>query len=166
MELIIRSAVMADLDRCAAIESACFPPTQAASRQSIRRRIETYPNHILLGEVDGLVVGFAMGPVIAQPTIVDEMFADPGCHSADHPYQSVFSLAVHPDWQRRGVGRALARFALERMTAETKDVEVLFGNEPARNLYRSLGFTKETLVHGRMPGNEDFRVTVWQMVME
>ena len=75
-------------------------------------------------------------------------------------------LYVRPDRQRRGVGRALARFALERMTAETKDVEVLFGNETARNLYRSLGFTKETLVHGRMPGNEDFRVTVWQMVME
>ena len=75
-------------------------------------------------------------------------------------------LYVHPDHQRRGVGSALARFAVERMTAETKDVEVLFGNEPARRLYQSLGFIKETIVHGRMPGNEDFRVTVWQMIKE
>lgn len=75
-------------------------------------------------------------------------------------------LYVHPEHQRRGIGRSLAQFALTRMTGEEKDVEVLFGNEPARSLYRSLGFTRETVVHGVMPGNEAFRVTVWQMVME
>ena len=75
-------------------------------------------------------------------------------------------LYVHPDAQRRGVGRALARFALEHMEGEEKDVEVLYGNEPARSLYRSLGFTGETVVHGKMPGNEGFAVTVWVMTME
>ena len=72
-------------------------------------------------------------------------------------------LYVRPDHQRKGIGRTLAEFALEKMTAEEKSVEVLFGNEPARNLYRSLGFTNETIVHGVMPGNETFSVTVWQM---
>jgi ribosomal protein S18 acetylase RimI-like enzyme len=56
-------------------------------------------------------------------------------------------LYVRPDYQRRGIGRALAQFALANMEAEEKSVEVLFGNEPARNLYHSLGFTKETIVH-------------------
>ena len=75
-------------------------------------------------------------------------------------------LYVRPDCQRQGVGRALAEFALDQMDAEEKSVEVLCGNAPARNLYRSLGFTKETIVHGKMPGNESFPVTVWQMTME
>lgn len=75
-------------------------------------------------------------------------------------------LYVRSDVQRRGIGRKLAEFALARMDAGEKSVEVLFGNEPARNLYRSLGFTKETILHGKMPGNEGFRVTVWQMTME
>lgn len=75
-------------------------------------------------------------------------------------------LYVRPDHQRRGIGRALAQFALAKMEAEDKSVEVLFGNEPARNLYHSLGFTKETIVHGKMPGNESFPVTVWQMTMK
>ena len=39
-------------------------------------------------------------------------------------------------------------------------VEVLAGNLPALSLYRSLGFTQEEIVHGHMPGNEDFSVTV------
>jgi ribosomal protein S18 acetylase RimI-like enzyme len=74
-------------------------------------------------------------------------------------------LYVRPDRQRRGIGRALAEYALSRMEEGEKSVEVLCGNEPARNLYRSLGFTKETIVHGVMPGNEAFPVTVWQMTM-
>ena len=74
-------------------------------------------------------------------------------------------LYVRPDHQRRGIGRALAEFALSRMETGEKSVEVLMGNEPARNLYYSLGFTNETIVHGKMPGNESFSVTVWQMTM-
>ena len=74
-------------------------------------------------------------------------------------------LYVRPDCQRRGIGRALAEFALSQMDAEEKSVEVLVGNTPARNLYQRMGFTKETIVHGKMPGNECFAVTVWQMTM-
>jgi ribosomal protein S18 acetylase RimI-like enzyme len=74
-------------------------------------------------------------------------------------------LYVRPDHQRRGIGRALAQFALVHMEGEEKSIEVLFGNEPARSLYRSLGFTKETIVHGKLPGNESFPVTVWQLTI-
>ena len=74
-------------------------------------------------------------------------------------------LYVHPIFQRRGIGRKLAEFALSQMEPGEKSVEVLWGNETARNLYRSLGFTNETIVHGVMPGNEAFPVTVWQMTM-
>lgn len=74
-------------------------------------------------------------------------------------------LYVHPRFQKRGIGRELARFALEQMQSGTKSVEVLVGNEPARKLYRSLGFVKEEVLHGHMPGNEDYEVSVWQMHM-
>lgn len=72
-------------------------------------------------------------------------------------------LYVHPDFQRQGVGRMLAEFALSQMAPGEKTVEVLLGNEPARHLYRSLGFTQEVLLHGHMPGNESYEVSVWQM---
>ena len=75
-------------------------------------------------------------------------------------------LYVHPDYQRHGIGRELANFALTKMTTGEKSVEVLCGNEPARKLYRSLGFTREEVVHGRMPGNEIFEVSVWRMTTE
>lgn len=75
-------------------------------------------------------------------------------------------LYVHPDYQRQGIGRMLAQAALANMHAGKKSVEVLCGNDPARALYRSLGFANEKIIHGRMPGNESFKVTVWELTLE
>ena len=75
-------------------------------------------------------------------------------------------LYVRPDRQRRGVGRALAEFALAHMGAGEKTVEVLFGNDPARRLYRSLGFARETVLTGVMPGNEEYPVRVYSMTRD
>lgn len=69
-------------------------------------------------------------------------------------------LYVNPAHHRKGIGRALAQAALAQMGPGPLSVEVLAGNVPALTLYRSLGFTQEEVVHGHMPGNEDFSVTV------
>ena len=41
-----------------------------------------------------------------------------------------------------------------------KEIEVLAGNLPALALYKKFGFEVETTQSGRMPGNEEFSVTV------
>lgn len=69
-------------------------------------------------------------------------------------------LYVNPVHHRKGIGRALAQAALSQMGPGPLSVEVLAGNVPALTLYRSLGFTQEEIVHGHMPGNEAFPVTV------
>jgi len=56
----------------------------------------------------------------------------------------VFNVAVHPSWRRRGLGRWLMEMVLERgrrQDAQTVLLEVRKGNEAARGLYESLGFT-------------------------
>lgn len=160
MELTIRCARPEDLDRCYAIEAACFPPTQAASRDSIAGRIRVYPRYILLGELDGTVVGFAMGPVISELTIADEMFSDPGCHSDSHPYQSVFSLAVHPDYQRRGYGRLLLDALIAQARTEGRAAVTLTCREHKVAYYESFGFRN----HG-VAGSVHGGVTWYDMIL-
>ena len=55
----------------------------------------------------------------------------------------LYTLAVHPRWQRRGVGERLLRFAEEKARAEgclSLRLDVARGNEPAERLYRRCGF--------------------------
>ena len=151
MELMIRPATAADVDRCAAIEATCFPPEKAASRESIAGRIAAYPRYCLLGELAGEVVGFAIGPVIDQITIVDEMFADASCHGDNNPYQSVFSRGVHPDHQRRGYGRLLLDALIDQARRENRKAVTLTCREHKIAYYESFGFQNHGVaesVHG------------------
>lgn len=55
----------------------------------------------------------------------------------------VGNVAVHPDWQRRGIATVLMKTALEAISARGGSwvgLEVQAGNRVARHLYDSLGF--------------------------
>lgn len=68
-------------------------------------------------------------------------------------------LYVDPALARRGVGRALVEYALSEM-GRPVSIEVLAGNAPALALYEGCGFRRTETLTGKMPGNEDFSVTV------
>lgn len=149
--LTIRPARPEDLDRCAEIEAACFPPEQAASREAIRERIASWPETFLVGERAGEIAGYAMGPVIAEPAITDEMFADPGCGQFHNPYQAVFSLAVHPDYRGREYGRVLLDALIEHARRYGRRAVVLTCLERKLAYYASFGFENRGVsksVHG------------------
>ena len=71
-------------------------------------------------------------------------------------------LYVSPDMMRKGIGRKLVTRALE-IEPGIKHIEVLYGNEPARKLYESMGFYVQKTEEGVMPGNEAYRVKVYVM---
>ena len=48
MDTIIRTATLADLDAVAAVEAACFPTAEAATKAEFADRIAHYGNHFLL----------------------------------------------------------------------------------------------------------------------
>lgn len=149
--LKLRPARAEDGGRCAEIEAACFPAAQAASQETIAARIAAYPAHVLLGEADGVVVGYAMGPVIGGEAIQDEMFADAGCHDPEGTYQSVFSLAVDPAYQRRGYGRTLLEGLIAQARRENRRGVVLTCREHKLAYYESFGFVSRGVsasVHG------------------
>ncbi len=68
-------------------------------------------------------------------------------------------LYVDVNYSRHGIGSRLIRYALEKMQ-EDISIEVLAGNQPALAAYSKFGFYIYETVHGKMPGNEAFPVTV------
>ncbi|CAI0984236.1 ribosomal protein S18-alanine N-acetyltransferase [Serratia entomophila] len=135
----ISTLTAADLATAFKIERAshAFPWTEAtfASNQG-----ERYLNLKLSAE--GQMAGFAITQIV-----LDEA--------------TLFNIAIHPDWQRRGFGRILLNALIEQLESRgvaTLWLEVRASNGAAIALYEDLGFNEVTLRRNYYPsanGRED-----------
>lgn len=115
------------------LADAFLPLSIAAKREGL------FAYHVHVAEYNGIVTGFV-------------------AFSEDE----ITWLYVDTNYSRRGIGTALLRYAMQ-FTDDEISIEVLAGNSPAIALYSSLGFVIEETLSGKMPGNEDFSVTVHVM---
>lgn len=108
MNVTVRRAVPEDLDTIALIESRCFPPQEAASREAFRERMAAFPKWFFIAETeDGEPCGMINGMATHEETIDDTMFEDAGLHDESAPVQTVFGFTVLPEYEKQGVARAL-----------------------------------------------------------
>ncbi len=114
----------------AGLSEAFLPLTVAAEREGL------FEYQVFVAETDGQVRGFVA-------FTEDEL-----CW-----------LYVDEHHFRQGIGSRLIDYALGEMGGEVS-IEVLEGNQPALSAYEKFGFRIRETVHGKMPGNEAFSVTV------
>lgn len=109
----IRTASLSDLDAVTAVEAACFPPAEAASREEFAGRLAAYPNHFWLLEEEGRLAAFVNGMVTDEPAIRDALYADASLHNERGAWQAVFGVNTLPAFRRRGYAGALLERAAE-----------------------------------------------------
>ncbi len=88
-------------------------------------------------EEDGQIVGNVTLTAARQPRELDRI-------------TTVANVAVHPDYQRRGIARQLMEISLETIRAAGETAAILqveADNDPARLLYERLGFRLERTWH-------------------
>ena len=106
----------------AALEQQLFsaPWDEASVRGELFNELSLW----LVAEENGSVLGY-----IGSQTVLGE--------------SDMLNLAVHPDHRRKGIGRLLTESlcdALLKMGSHCITLEVRVSNEPAKQLYASLGF--------------------------
>lgn len=139
----IRTATLADLETVTAIENICFPPEQAATRDSFRERLAAFPTHFLLLEDEGKVIGFVNGAVIDARYIADEMYEDASLHKEQGAYQSVYGLDVLPEYRGRGLAHKLMAELIRRARSEGRKGVTLTCLEEKIGFYETMGFRNE-----------------------
>ncbi len=102
--MIIRQVELKDVEYCAAIEEACFEPSEAASLEKIKVRAELFPHGFIVGELDGKIVGMINSGATAKSDITDEALKAMSSHDPEGRNLVIFSIAVAPDHQGKGVG--------------------------------------------------------------
>jgi [ribosomal protein S18]-alanine N-acetyltransferase len=67
----------------------------------------------------------------------------------------VISLAVHPEYRRKGYGGKLVGTLIDTMDISIMELQVRISNEGALKFYRSLGFEKKGIIPSYYGNDED-----------
>lgn len=139
---------MNDLESVTRINQLCLPEnyTDFFYLDLYRR----FPETFIIAETDGKIVGYIM----CRIEVGLSSLRLPGLIKKGH----VVSVAVLPEYRKRGMGKALVAKAMEGMKAygaKQLYLEVRVTNEEAIGLYKKLGLEVSRTVHGYYADGED-----------
>ena len=140
MEIAIRAATPADLDCVTAIEAACFPVAEAATRHSLQQRLDAFRYSFLVAEKEGKVIGFINGCVTAKDELTDDLYESTALHDDAAPNVMVFGLDVLPEEQHHGVAAALMKAYIDAAKTRDKKKIILTCKERLIHFYEQFGY--------------------------
>ena len=150
-EYTLRTARMEDLGALAELEALCFPPAEAASRETLEERLRIYPDRFLLLTDGDQILSFVNGFTTDLPDLTDEMYTDPALHDPKGAWQMIFGLDTRPDVRGRGLAGMLIRRYISDAGAQGRKGLVLTCKESLLSYYSGFGFRDEGIsgsVHG------------------
>ena len=106
-----------------------YPDWRACQRKAVEEACADEAKSVWVGEQDGAVVAF-----LALSRHSDQL-------------GEIYMIAVDPDYQRRGIGAELTRFAIEQLKRMGVAIAMVDtggdpGHGPARQTYEKCGFRK------------------------
>lgn len=141
----LRQFQPADLDKVMRINQVCLPENY--SPDFFIDLYDRFPATFIVAEAEGKVVGYIMC------RIETNIFGF-GNGKKGH----VISIAVLPDFQHSGIGKALMLEALQNMQnlykAKECYLEVRVSNVSAIGMYKKIGFTIRRTLHSYYADNE------------
>ena len=153
--MLIRTARADDLDEIAAIEAECFPPEQAAPKESIRKRLAVFPDRfILLCDDSGKIVSFADGMLTDEPDLTDEMYSSADMHDPNGRWQMIFGLNTRPESRRNGYAGTVMREFTAKSCMEGRSGIVLTCKQQLISFYEKLGFVNEGVTEKSVIGGQ------------
>jgi ribosomal-protein-alanine N-acetyltransferase len=120
----LRRFSLADLDKILEIEKLSFPYREAWSKEYFEILYQKNPEEFIVAEENGKVVGYTIGQL-------------------KNDSAEIISLAVAPNWRKKGIGKALTEFLINHFRG--KKIKEIFlhvrtKNEVATSFYQNLGF--------------------------
>ena len=138
--VIVRHVLSKDLDECFLVETSGFPPEEAATKETIKLRIDTFPQGFLIAEVEGRIIGMLNSAYTNKDDISDEVLKQLIGHEVDGKNMVVFALTVLPEFQKRGIARQLMSRFVEEARGLKKENVLLMCKQHLIAYYEGMGF--------------------------
>ena len=151
MDIIIRKASLKDLDSITKVEAICFPKEEAATKESFKKRIETFSDRFFVAEIDEEIIGFINGCITNECTIYDELYSNSKLHIPNGNFQTIFGLDVVPDYRRQGIANQLMNHIIEISKLAGRKGVILTCKPNLISYYEKFGYVNKGIsksVHG------------------
>jgi len=152
--LIIRHVLPGDLDECYQVEITAFLPEETASKETIKLRMDTFPQGFLVAEVNGSVAGMLNTASTDKDDISDEELKQLVGHDPNGRNMVVFTLAVLPEYRRQGIARQLMEQFAKEVRGLKKENILLMCKQHLIRYYESMGFEHVSLSKSTHGGAE------------
>lgn len=144
-KVAVRHATMDDLDAVAAVEAECFPPAEAATRESFAARLHAYPDRFWLLFEDERLVSFVNGMATDEPDLRDEMYENASLHNPTGAWQMIFGVNTLPERRKNGLAARLIEEAVHEARERGCKGLVLTCKPHMLHYYSRFGFVNEGL---------------------
>ena len=105
----IRTATINDLESITAVEAECFPPAEAATKETLEQRLKYYSNHFWLMFDGDRLISFVDGFVTDESDLTDEMYENAEMHDEKGKWQMIFGVNTIPAYRNHGYAGELIR---------------------------------------------------------
>lgn len=142
-KIIIRHAVLQDLEMISELEKDCFPESEAASEKDLYHRIQVFPENFWLMEQNGRIISMINGMAVDVPNLLDKMYQNADMHNENGAWQMLFSMVTHPDFQNKGYAGRLMNCVIRDSLKSNRKGIVLTCKEKLIGFYEKFGFVNE-----------------------
>jgi ribosomal protein S18 acetylase RimI-like enzyme len=136
----IRNAKPSDVDRCFEIEKEAYAGEEAATKEKILTRIQTYPTGFIVLENEKEIIGFINAGATHQVALSDEAFKELIGHDPDGKHIVIMSVVIHPNYQGNSLTSLLMTHFIDVMKKMGKTDIYLICQTELINLYAKYGF--------------------------
>lgn len=139
----IRHATADDLKQIAAVEAKCFNSAEAASENSILKRLKTFPEHFWLMFDGDTLISFVNGMVTDRKDLDDEMYDNAALHNENGKWQMIFGVCTSLEYRNQGFAGKILNTVISDAKAQGRKGLVLTCKEELIGFYAKFGFADE-----------------------
>lgn len=151
--MVIKHASRKDIAALTAVETACFPPAEAATEKEFIGRVQYYGNHFwLLYDADKLIA-FVDGFVTDEPDLTDAMYENACMHNENGAWQMIFGVNTLPAYRQHGYAGELIQKAIADAKEQGRKGLVLTCKDRLVHYYAKFGFVDEGVTDKSTHGN-------------
>lgn len=145
-----------EAEQAVLIESICFPPNEACSREMMLARIAKVPELFLVAEDrhTGKIAGFLNGISTDETSFRDEFFVDAELHDENGRNIMLLGLDVLPEYRGQGLARELMYQYLRKERKKGKQLVLLTCLPSKVEMYKKMGFCDQGLANSTWGGEE------------